>query len=527
VPEQDDTWERRVRMLQAKLEEQAVDVLDETDILRSDESRRLLLDLTQQRTRFALQVSDHRIPRHWFFGLVRECVQDPEGLAALRDAVAAIARGSVAHAALTHLVECWETTYTAATAVLPWHADPEEPAMRRAEPSVSIQMVDVWDRLRAELAQIDAVDMLVAFQEATYHRDAVAPWHCSSAWHLLVHLVNRSGRPGEAEPYLVFLVGLMRRDRLSARLERLVEAWLRRLAVEQDSPAALDLLNTRSLGPGPTGHTGLDEPSPVHLVMRLETAAPGTDWYHLCWCLERYRPVRAVSGSGRLERLGRDYLEEAVSTLVRDVELALRDTSGRLILEFALPFELLDVEVEWWRKSQQYGPAKPLASDYMITLRSLERMYTTEWHRAWRARWRHVQLPAATVTYWCADEHATDLLTLEAQLQTREELTVLVLSGPPVAGSRGFIELLAGLRTGVAGIVWNRSNGDQRAAVEESLRAYVAAGTAADLPAGARRLRLAAQTATAAEQSRHLGRHLALMWDDPERFTDVPGGDGT
>nr|MDT0666970.1 hypothetical protein [Micromonospora sp. DSM 115978] len=74
--------------------------------------------------------------------------------------------------------------------------------------------------------------------------------------------------------------------------------------------------------------------------------------------------------------------------------------------------------------------------------------------------------------------------------------------------------------------LWCRTS-DGRPPDSEGLRTFVVDGRAADLPRGARRLRLAAQNLTGRAQSEHLGRQLALLWDDPDRFADVAGGDGT
>jgi vWA-MoxR associated protein C-terminal domain/Effector-associated domain 2/vWA-MoxR associated protein middle region 0 len=503
-----NAWSRQCRLLRTEVEDQLVDLLADAPEFQGETSRRQLVARAERLAGVPLQVPENPMRRQWFYGLVEECARGRTGLAHLGGSVRALADESSLAAGVTHLIDCWDTADTAATAVIPWQGS--------AEDGPGTRVVNVWDALRTTLSGWPAADVQPQFQLATEDRETAAPWYCDTGWQVFVSLVNRTATRGLPPPYLVFLDRLIHDNRLDRGLEPLVEIWIRRVATEHGCLAELEGMRQRRADP-------LVGRSPVHLVLRLEGAGPGRDRYDLFWCLERYRPRRVVDGGERHERLGRDEIEGVVSTVVRRAEQILSTTSDPLALEFVLPFELLDLDIEWWRKEERYGPSKPLVLDYSVTLRSLERLDLSEWHREWRRRWRHVELPADTVTYWCGPRTQVDGLGLEAELRANEQLIALVLSGPPRIGSRGMDELVAGLRTGIAGIIWRRLDGPAAAETDESLRGCLNGHRAADLPHAVRLLRLDAQRLPDDVRSGHLGRQLVLLWDDPLRI-DVPGG---
>ncbi len=513
-------WPERSVEFRLRLEEQIVDLLDKMPGLQEESNRRLLADRTARAAEEPLQVPENQWRRLWFFGFVAECSRLRRGLGALRDSVRALMGQSGLAADLAHLVDCWYAADIAATAVIPWRSSTA--GMRGARGRdirvLPAGTVNVWDELRTALSGYLALDVRRDFQVATGDRETAPPWYCETAWQVFVHLVNRGTFPGLPPPYLVFLDRLIHHNRLEREVEPLVEAWVRWVATEHGSLAELDRLRGRRA----------DEPvgrSPVHLVLRLEGAGPAPDHYDLSWRLERYQPRQVVDGGARQERLDRDELEGAVSTVVRQVERILSTTRDDLALEFVLPFDLLHVEVEWWRKEQRYGSHQPLALDYSVTLRSLERQEESEWHRVWHERWQHVELPAGMVTYWCSSLTPFDGLSLKAELRANLQLMVLVLSGPPRIGSRGMEELLVGLSAGIAGIIWRRSESHPAAETDESLRDCLNEHQMADLPRAAHRLRLDSQRVAVHARHHHIGRQIALLWDDPRRI-DVPGGNG-
>jgi hypothetical protein len=97
-----------------------------------------------------------------------------------------------------------------------------------------------------------------------------------------------------------------------------------------------------------------------------------------------------------------------------------------------------------------------------------------------------------------------------------DTLVALVLSEPPgAAGRTGTREIEIAIRCGLPVVIWSRQE-PSPGAFADAIRAFVESGVA-ELPDRARRLRLEALLLRPDERERHLGRHLALLWDDPER----------
>ncbi|CAO5187652.1 conserved hypothetical protein [Frankia sp. AiPs1] len=513
-------WSEQRRELRLKLEEQIVDLLDKAPGFQEESARSRLAARAAQYAGEPLGVPESSLRRLWLFGLVEECIRLRRGLSVLGESVRDLLGRSGLSGDLAHLIDSWYTVDTAATAVIPWRdSGPAEWAGRDRETQVrQTRVVDVWAELRASFAKKQATDVQREFRYAVGDRRTTPPWYCDTAWKVFVHLVNWSALPGLLPPYLVFLDRLLHGNQLDRDVEPLVEAWVRRVATEHGCLVDLEALRARRA----------DESSDrlmAHLVMRVRGSGPSPGRYDLSWYLERYPPREVLEGGDPHERLGRAELEGAVSSVVRQAERTLSHTHDELALEFVLPFDLLDLHVEWWQKEQRYGPDQPLALDYSVTLRSLEREEEREWHRVWRARWQPTGHPAAVVTYWCNAMADFDGRQLKAELQANEQLMTLVLSEPPRLGNRGMDELLVGLSAGMAGFIWRRADNHAAAETDERLRDCLREHRVAELPRAAHRLRLDSQQVPTHARHRHLGRQIALLWDDPLRL-DVPEGNG-
>jgi nucleoside phosphorylase len=98
----------------------------------------------------------------------------------------------------------------------------------------------------------------------------------------------------------------------------------------------------------------------------------------------------------------------------------------------------------------------------------------------------------------------------------RQAFTTAVLNGPP-STEPGLQELRAAIATGVPAILWDRRpQGD--ASSHEILRS-LASRHSVDLPEQVMRLRRDALNTSDPE---HPGRHVALLWDDPDRLVNRP-----
>lgn len=261
--------------------------------------------------------------------------------------------------------------------------------------------------------------------------------------------------------------------------------------------------------------------SPAYLVIRLEPDAIDPDRYQLShWhqlgVSQGWQPQRGEDFFGSLEEVRRQ-----VAVIVEDIESRWARYQPNLQIEFLLPNALLNLGVEQWSSPRP----EPLGSEYPLAIRSLDRMRSPKWHRSWRRRWQELndQLESTGTVepesdYWIESESPIRRVT--ADLESKPHVTLLGLSSPPSPEAAD--ELAVGLRAGVPVIVWHREGGGLDADfISELLRGNDPAAMLQRL----RALRREAQHGG----SDHLGRHLAVLWDDPDRplitADDLPPGD--
>lgn len=203
-------------------------------------------------------------------------------------------------------------------------------------------------------------------------------------------------------------------------------------------------------------------------------------------------------------------------------------------VEFLLPWSLLDHAAELWPiDEEQY----PLGLHCPVVLRSLDRLKTPQWHRAWRTKWRSLQhtvdsaepVAASDLLGWFAPPRARTPLDAEIAGQTlrvggsggqvrkwldhRSTIAGLALAVPYTyrAGLQDLVHLAVkeAVREGIPVIIWRRDGGS----VEE-LQSFVRELPARRLPELAGhvyRRRRAADEYDAGD----MGNHISLLWDDP------------
>lgn len=203
-------------------------------------------------------------------------------------------------------------------------------------------------------------------------------------------------------------------------------------------------------------------------------------------------------------------VERLVADLAADAEAAWAEHSGALALEVLLPRDLLDLPVHRWRQEPELGSGRPLALDYAITVRSLERMRRPMWHRRWRLRWSSMAGdPSPDRVYFAGQEDIEAPDRFEAAL-TDERWAAVALGG-------GMRELwLPAMRAGVPVAFWHPEA--SAASVREAVGSLVERDGLADLPLRTRSARLA-------EDFREITRDLVLLWDDPNRLVFDGGPD--
>jgi hypothetical protein len=488
-----------------RIQTELVDVLERTRLLAAANGRALMLDELRDRLGQRLPLREYAELRPQLVELVRACAAHPGAVSTMVEVVVHIEPDTHEASRLRRLGDEWEAT--------------------------DVLAGDDWFALRPALEAIAPANLGWLCQRATEHRLASPPSWCANAWHVFVHLAGRNAGLDGLPPHMVFLI-LLEQEVDPATAER-IRSRNRQQASEQGLTQQLDHRRSHI-------SSGLDQPrdATAYLVIQLEPELePGDDLDDLDdgaeetqrYRLSHFRQWRGVdtwhtlAGAGRTVR--RDQLEREVERLIDQLETDWADRPGTtVIVEFILPWELLNAEVDWWPRES--GSARPtaLAMDYPVVIRSLERLRTPRWHRAWHQRWQRLQAaPATTRVYWSRPSGEDYFTRLETELKSDERVVSLILSEPPTVANRtGQQEVEAALRAGLPVIVWHRQDCTSPAFREGVTRLISDAGLA-QLPARAKELRLEALRLEPKVRQDHIGRHLTVLWCDPERKPDPVG----
>jgi hypothetical protein len=321
------------------------------------------------------------------------------------------------------------------------------------------------------------------------------------------HLWN----PGDTLPdSLAFLEGV-------AALQPAVAAPLREftgsLAEKWGLEPQLQRVRTVSVEPAAASGT-------AYLVLQFDPYGIDENQYLVSHWYQWASPTwHSVKGEDHL--VPSDRLEGVVERVVLEMERRWSTLHEPVTVEFVLPWNLLNAPVDAWRKEIDSDWPTPLGMDYPIVVRSLDRLRSRQWHRQWHARWRRVLPDAEAVPFWSRPVGTEYPVRLEAELKADEVTAALVLSEPPVPGSIGQLEVRAALRAGVPIVIWHRT--DCGAPFREAVAALFRGEGLARLPTRARELRQQAWRQEPQHRETHLGRHLTLLWDDPDRQPEPVG----
>jgi len=300
-----------------------------------------------------------------------------------------------------------------------------------------------------------------------------------------------------------------RRSELAMELRRWADRQASRLGVitslqkvRRDSKAPL---------PGPPPN------SPAYLVLLLRRIGLSGDRFQLDnWTqldlTEGWHPEHGDHFTGTIDEVKRQ-----VATLIEAVETKWARYQPDIRIEMVLSGELLNLDVDQWPWEVESSQPVPIGCRYAFAIRSLERMQTGKWHRTWHVRWSILagQLNNGAIPRESARRlEATDTIrSLVADFETNPNVVSMQLSKPPDPAAEGGDEVFVGLRAGLPIIVWHREDCDS----DEFLTA-VAELLHGDGPGDVlQRLRQIRTTAYRSHAG-HVGHHLALMWDDPDRL---------
>lgn len=211
-------------------------------------------------------------------------------------------------------------------------------------------------------------------------------------------------------------------------------------------------------------------------------------------------------------------LERVLETAIQDAETTWRDLGDEPVdIELLLPADLLHTAVEWWRTELDMPVSTPLCLEYRVVVRSLDRMRQAHRRRIWTNRWRSLwRDPSRHRVHWGGSHpDPAGLGAWNARLREDHSLTTVVLGSSP-EDETGSQELQSALNAGIPVILWDHRRG-ALAPEMAGLLDGITAGPPADLVGRVHALRRDAGLLLPEAQASHPGRHLAVLWDDPDR----------
>lgn len=468
-----------------------VSVLERTRLMRAQSSRQLLIEQLQDRLgQFPLR--EHPELRLQIVELVRACSRLVDGVQILVETVEHLEPGTDEVDHLRRIRDEWE--------------------------AVEVLNEDDWMKLRPLLENLTPTNLTVLYQRATEHRSPGPPSWCVNAWHAFIHLAGQNAGPEGLQPSMTFLALL--EDQVDAKAARWIRVRNSRLATEQGLTRQLEERRAFLARGG-------DQPmtSTAYLVVQVEPHLdPGgsEEMYALSHFRQWYGADSWYSRRGESQLVHLRDLEREVERLIEQMEIDWSDRTSTVFVEFVLPWELLNVGVDHWRKES--GSSRPitLAMDYPVVVRSLERLRTQRWHRAWHQRWRQLlTAPAQSKVYWSQPSGKDYFTRLESELKSDDRVVSLVLSEPPAQrGETGHQEIEAALRAGLPVIIWHRGDCTSTE-FREAVTSLVTDGGIGQLPIRAKEFRHEALRLEPAQRDGHIGHHLTVLWDDPERRPDT------
>ncbi len=456
--------------------EAVVDVLAEAGLA---EELAVVVSLVGKALGVELAVPRHPTPRSSLIEVVSACERYQNGMQALVGAVAFMRPGSPEYERVRDLVE--------------------RPRVLDLLPRAD------RDRLHHLLAGVEVPRLGELVRRASGLGSPLPP-KVRTAWEAFTHLADFNADTDGIPPAFTLLELLARQcgGELGLRLTEWNDYQARRLRLEAQLRARRALLAT----PSREGR--------LHLMVMVEHDGIDPDLYQVShWC-QRLPGEWPPPHGGTAEVRAAD-LERYVDGLVVDAERAWADHRGSVALEFVLPRALLNLPVQLWHREHESGMPRPLSIDYLISVRSLERMRSKHWHRVWNQHWEAFMAnPSAECVYY---ENGTQASALDVVLSDLRWGLVVLGSAPPLEAGGDGDSLTAALRSGIPAVLWHP---DASLDVLRELITELAKGDSglADLPMEAKNIRhtrLSPLSETGFHRDNPV-RDLVVLWDDPSRL---------
>ncbi|WP_371670799.1 hypothetical protein OG985_26195 [Streptomyces sp. NBC_00289] len=487
-----------VLRIRERIREETVGALLDILTLQDRQARALLVELVSEALGRRAELREQSTVRLQFLELFRFCAAEQDGLAGLGRTLPLLEQGCPQAPLVQRLADEWAAVHSLAG--LP-------------------EVTGSWEFLGTALGALTmSYAMRVALvRTATDARLPAPPPHARNAWHDFLHVAGQNAAPGGLPPWMRYL------DRSTAQMDARTAAEVlarnRQWALRCELAGRLD--HDRA------------EPQPAavparrhqeYLAIHITPDPLDNGFYTLTHAFMSDARGLHWEHGGAPVRVSTEGLEPAVSTIIRQVERVGGDRSAHLWLEFVLPFELLNLPVHWWPRDAGEMTHVPLSVDYPVVIRSLDRLRNSAWHRFWRHRWEQLEAgedASASVHMSVAHGNGDHVRGLEARLGDNEHFVALVLSEPPLADREdGRRELQAALRSGLPVVIWHRASRSTqefrdvlRSLLDEGLQRF---------PAKVAAYRRQAAIDADGQDAAHMGRHLTVLWDDPDRKPVLP-----
>lgn len=314
---------------------------------------------------------------------------------------------------------------------------------------------------------------------------------------VLAALQAFNAKPDGVPPVLVFVEHLARRahPELAARLRR----WSRQEAARL---GVLDALSTYESA------SNVEPATEAYLVFQLQVDgvdASALRLQHWTNLDTTWNPSRGRDFVGDI-----DQVRDQVALLIEEAETGWASRARIIRLEFVLPRELVNLPVDQWPTEPGDVLTEPLGVRYQVAVRSLERMHTRKWHRAWRHRWSSLADTGAGLWLRTGADDPTHLRALASSLTRDLSRAVLVLDKEPDLDPNDALRV--GMSHGVPVMLWSRTHLTGRAldATVDDM------ADTADLRETVRLIR--GDAFSQRNPDTHVGSHITLLWDDPGRL---------
>lgn len=459
-----------------------IDRLEEIPSLRDSASRRLCLDLLVEHLGASLVVEEFPATRPHLIAIVRSCQrQHPRALGALIDVLEQMEPGSIPVRRARAAIEDMRA--------LELVADPDRDEL--------LNLIAGLPRtLLAEFVRLIAGPTVELSADDEYHADALAA------------LERMNARPDGVPPLFAFVEHLA--SHLGDYRAEQLRHWNDRQAEKVGLTERLQALQLEQ-----ASQPEHQADAVAYLVVRIEPDLLDPEQFVVVHWQNHdpsgWRPQRSRQFTG-----GLDEVRAHIADLVARAESGWARDASNIVVEFLLPYSLLNLPVDQW--DLEIGSVLPrlLGLHYQVVVRSLDRARSPKWHREWRRRWELLKKAQTELTsfedhwLWSDGAKPRQLSALDARLAARKDVVTLVLRSVPEGGEPG--EVMVGVRTGVPVMVWHRAESG-RSAFEAEIRTMRDA-----LPKLVESLRLLRGRAKQVSRpDSHVGSRVSLLWDDPDR----------